>query len=43
MGQSIIIQGIVSKFHFQVNNNNYSIKHMTLGNWGATDQMYGYQ
>ena len=48
MGQSLIIQGIVSKFHFHVNNSNYSIKHMTLGNWGgggggATDQVYGYQ
>ena len=44
MGQSLIIQGIVFKFHFHVNNSNYSIKHMTPGNWGgATDQVYGYQ
>ena len=35
MGQSLIIQGIVSKLHFHVNNSNYSIKHMTLGNWGG--------
>ena len=44
MGRSLIIQGIVSEFHFHVNNSNYSIKHMTLGKWGgATDQVYGCQ
>ena len=35
MGRSLIIQGIVSEFHFHVNNSNYSIKHMALGKWGG--------
>ena len=38
MGRSLIIQGIVSEFHFHVNNSNYSIKHITLGKWGGGQQ-----
>ena len=39
MGQSLIIQGIVSKFHFHVNNSNYLIKHMTRKLGGGAQQI----